>query len=45
MRLIARMIAHVLKDIANEGRILEIRKEVQDLCSRFPLYPERIAKG
>ena len=45
MRLIARMIARVLEDIANEGRILEIRKEVQDLCSRFPLYPERIAKG
>jgi len=45
MRLIARMIARVLEDIANEGRILEIRKEVQDLCSRFPLYAERIAKG
>lgn len=45
MRLIARMIARVLEDIANEGRIMEIRKEVQDLCSRFPLYPERIAKG
>lgn len=42
---IARMIAYVLKDIGNEGRILEIRKEVQELCSRFPLYPERIAKG
>jgi len=42
---IARMIADVLKDSGNEGRILEIRKEVQDLCSRFPLYPERIAKG
>ena len=45
MRLIARLIADVLEDITNEGRILEIRKEVQDLCSRFPLYPERIAKG
>ena len=45
MRLIARLIADVLDDIANEGRVLEIRKEVQDLCSRFPLYPERIAKG
>ena len=33
---IARMIADVLKDVGNEGRILEIRKEVQDLCSRFP---------
>ncbi|MEN6463594.1 MAG: serine hydroxymethyltransferase [Syntrophaceae bacterium] len=42
---IARMIAYVLKDIGSEDRILEIRKEVQDLCSRFPLYPERIAKG
>lgn len=42
---IARMIAYVLKDIGNEARILEIRKEVQDLCSRFPLYPERIANG
>jgi glycine hydroxymethyltransferase len=42
---IARMIAYVLKDIGNEGRILEIRKEVQDLCSRFPLYAERIANG
>ncbi len=42
---IARMIAYVLKEIGNEGRILDIRKQVQDLCSRFPLYPERIAKG
>jgi glycine hydroxymethyltransferase len=45
MKAIARMIADVLKDIGNEARILEIRKEVQELCSRFPLYPERIAKG
>ncbi len=45
MRVIARMIAYILKDISNEGRILEVREQVQNLCSRFPLYPERIARG
>lgn len=45
MRHIARMIAYVLKDIGNESRVLEIRKEVQELCERFPLYAERIARG
>jgi len=45
MKLIARLIAHILKDINNEKRIQEVKKEVTSLCEKFPLYPERIAKG
>jgi len=45
MKLIARLIAHILKDINNEHRIQEVNKEVTSLCEKFPLYPERIAKG
>ena len=45
MKLIARLIAHILKDINNENRIQEVKEEVTSLCEKFPLYPERIAKG
>ncbi len=45
MKLIARLIAHILKDISNEKRIQEVKKEVSSLCEKFPLYPERIARG
>ena len=45
MKFIARIIAHILKDINNEKRIQEVKKEVTSLCEKFPLYPERIAKG
>jgi len=45
MNTIARLIAHVLKDIENEKRIEEVKKEVDTLCEKFPLYEERIAKG
>ncbi|MCX5836788.1 MAG: serine hydroxymethyltransferase, partial [Deltaproteobacteria bacterium] len=45
MKLIARLIAHILKDINDEKRIQEVKKEVTSLCEKFPLYPERIAKG
>lgn len=45
MKLIARLIAHILKDINDEKRIQEVKEEVTSLCEKFPLYPERIAKG
>jgi glycine hydroxymethyltransferase len=45
MKFIARLIAHILKDINDENRIQEVKKEVASLCEKFPLYPERIAKG
>jgi glycine hydroxymethyltransferase len=45
MKFIARLIAHILKDINDENRIQEVKKEVTSLCEKFPLYPERIAKG
>jgi len=45
MKLIARLIAHILKDISNEKRMQEVKKEVSSLCEKFPLYPERIARG
>lgn len=45
MKIIGRLIAHVLKDTQDEKRIAEVKKEVQALCERFPLYTERIARG
>ena len=45
MKTIARLIAYVLKDIQNEKRIEDVRKEVDTLCEKFPLYRDRIEKG
>jgi glycine hydroxymethyltransferase len=45
MKFIARLIAHILKDINNEKRIQEVKREVTSLCEKFPLYRERIEKG
>jgi glycine hydroxymethyltransferase len=45
MKTIARLIAYVLKDIQNEKRIEDVRKEVDNLCEKFPLYRDRIEKG
>ncbi len=44
MKTIARLIAHILKDIGDEKRINEVKEEVTALCDKFPLYPERMAK-
>ncbi|HEU17990.1 MAG TPA: serine hydroxymethyltransferase [Deltaproteobacteria bacterium] len=43
MKQIARLIAHVVEDIHDEKRIDDVKKEVGDLCARFPLYGERLA--
>jgi len=45
MKLVGRFISKVLKDLKNEATINKVRKEVSELCDRFPLYAERIAKG
>lgn len=45
MKTIARLIAYVLEDIQNEKRIEDVRKEVDTLCEKFPLYRDRIEKG
>jgi glycine hydroxymethyltransferase len=42
MRLIARLIAHVLKDIQDEKRIAEVKEQVSALCEKFPLYQNRL---
>ena len=42
MRLIGRLIASTLKDIRNDNRIGEVKEAVTALCSKFPLYPERL---
>ncbi len=42
MRLIARLISHVLKNVQDEKRIAEVREQVGTLCEKFPLYRERI---
>ena len=38
MKQIAGMITRVIKDMKNEGLIASVRKEVTELCERFPLY-------
>jgi glycine hydroxymethyltransferase len=40
MRLIADLIAKVLKNIGNEEVYRQVRKATQELCSQFPLYTE-----
>ena len=44
MKTIARLIAHVVEDIHDQQRIEDVKKEVADLCTRFPLYSERLAE-
>jgi len=45
MKLVGRFISTVLKDLKNESTIDKVRKEVSELCERFPLYADRIKKG
>jgi len=45
MKLVGRFISTVLKDLKNEATIRKVREEVRELCERFPLYAERIARG
>jgi len=42
MRKIARLIAYIIADVANEDRIREVKGEVAGLCESFPLYRDRI---
>jgi glycine hydroxymethyltransferase len=42
---IAVFISDVLRNIHNETRLAEIRKEVKSLCERFPLYVERLREN
>jgi len=45
MKAIGRMISHILKNIKDESRITEVRKEVRTLCEKFTLYADRIKRG
>ncbi len=40
MKLIAKMISRVVKNIDNDKIIKEVKEEVRELCEQFPLYPE-----
>jgi glycine hydroxymethyltransferase len=40
MKLIASFIDRAIKNIDNESALSGIKKEVAELCSKFPLYPE-----
>jgi glycine hydroxymethyltransferase len=42
MRLIASYISDIIAHINNESRIAAVAEEVKTLCSRFPLYEQRI---
>ena len=43
MRTVAALIAEVLTDIEDAERHARVAGKVRDLCSSFPLYPERLA--
>lgn len=42
MRIIAGLIARILKDPKNQDKAAEVRENVAELCRRFPLYSERL---
>jgi glycine/serine hydroxymethyltransferase len=43
MRTVAALIAEVLTDVENAVLQARVAGKVRDLCSSFPLYPERLA--
>ena len=43
MRTVAALIAEVLVDVEDGARQARVAGKVRDLCSAFPLYPERLA--
>lgn len=45
MRLIAEFIDSALKNLKNEDKLLKIKKEVIELCKRFPIYSKRLVRG
>ena len=44
MKQIAALIAMTLKNAKSEGKIREVQEAVKELCEKFPLYKERIAR-
>ncbi len=45
MKKIASLIHEVISNLGNEEVYAEVKKEVLELCERFPLYKERLKKG
>jgi glycine hydroxymethyltransferase len=43
MEQVGRLIARALSAVENESELGAVRKDVQKLCDRFPLYAERLA--
>ncbi len=44
MKTIGRLIAHILRDVKDEGRQKDVREQVRVLCEKFPLYRDRILR-
>ena len=44
MRKIAGLIADILADVEDAGRQSKVAGEVRELCTGFPLYPERLVR-
>jgi glycine hydroxymethyltransferase len=44
MEEVGRLIARALAAVENETALLEVRRDVQKLCARFPLYAARLSK-
>jgi glycine hydroxymethyltransferase len=41
---VARLIARALKGVSNESVLAEVKRDVQKLCNRFPLYASRLER-
>jgi glycine hydroxymethyltransferase len=43
MAQVAKLVSRALHAVDNETELSEVRREVQRLCDRFPLYASRLA--
>jgi glycine hydroxymethyltransferase len=43
MDLIAALIARALASVDDDGALAGVRAEVEALCRKFPLYPDRLS--
>ena len=42
MEEVGRLISRALQAVDNDSRLAEVKRDVQKLCARFPLYAARL---
>ena len=43
MEMVGRLHRRALADVENEAELAAVKRDVQKLCARFPLYASRLA--